>query len=73
MTFADISQTQCGEITTPDGEHVECVIITIAVPVSEIAGALDEYVPENGNHPLASQAKPIAKTFLDALIAWSQS
>ena len=67
--FADTSQAQRAEIADPDGNTVECYIIPVAVPVSEVAAELAAYDPENGNHPLAAQAKPIAKAVLDALAA----
>ena len=72
--FADTSQAQRAEIADPSGETVECIIIPVAVPVAEVDAELAEYDPENGTHPLAAQAKPIARAVLDALrVAWGAS
>ena len=72
--FADTSQAQRAEIAGPDGDTVECVIIPVAVPVSEVEAELAAYDPENGTHPLAAQAKPIARAVLGALrVAWAVS
>lgn len=65
--FTDTSQTQRAEITDPSGEAVECIIIPVAVPVSEVAAELAAYDATNGTHPLAAQSKPIARAVLDAL------
>jgi hypothetical protein len=72
--FADTSQAQRAEIAGPDGNTVECFIIPVAVPVSEVAAELAAYDATNGTHPLAPQAKPIARAVLDALrVAWGAS
>ena len=72
--FADTSQAQRAEIADPDGNTVECVIIPVAVPVAEVGDELAEYDASSGTHPLAPQAKPIARAVLDALrVAWGAS
>ena len=68
--FVDDSQIQTTYLTAPDGSECEAVVIPVAVPVSEVAGELAEYDPESGIHPLASQAKPLARPLLDALAAY---
>lgn len=65
--FTDTSQMQRAEIADPDGNTVECIIIPVAVPVSEVAAELAEYDATSGTHPLAAQSKPIARAVLDAL------
>jgi hypothetical protein len=67
-TFTDTSQAQRAEIADSDGNTVECYIIPVAIPVSEVAAELAEYDASSGTHPLAAQAKPIARAVLDALI-----
>jgi len=71
--FIDTSQAKRAEIADPDGNTVDCVIIPVAVPVAEVEDELAEYDATSGTHPLAPQAKPIARAVLDALRAWGAS
>lgn len=63
------SQIERVTLTTPDGDSVEAVVVPVAIPVSEVQAEIDAFDTENGTHPLAAQAKPIARAFLDALEA----
>jgi hypothetical protein len=47
-----------------EGEHW---VVPVLIPVSEVAALLADYDHQNGNHPLAVTAKPIAKSVLEAL------
>lgn len=48
-----------------DGEDV--VVVPVLMPVSDIAAELRAYRPSASSHPLAAQAKPIARPILDAV------
>ena len=48
-------------------ENLECVAITINIPEDEIADLLAEYDPQSGVSPKVAEARPIARTILDAL------
>ncbi len=71
--FVDVSQIQQVSVSMPDGTTVEGVVLPIVIPVSEVAAELAEFDAASGSHPLASQAKPIARPALEALAAWEQA
>ncbi len=66
--FADTSQAQRAEIADPSGETVECIIIPVAVPVSEVEAELAEYDALNQYSPSASDSREIARVVLDELV-----
>ena len=71
--FVDVSQIQQVSVSMPDGTTVEGVVLPIVIPVSEVAAELAEFDVASGSHPLAAQAKPIARPALEALAAWEQA
>ena len=71
--FADTTQVQRAEIAGPDGNTVECFIIPVAVPVSEVAAQLAAYDANNQYSPPAQESREIARVVLDALRAWGAS
>ncbi len=66
--FPDMSQTQRAEIADTSGNTVECIIIPVAVPVTEIADILAEYDANNQYSPPASDSRALARMLLDALV-----
>lgn len=66
--FIDQSQLTQVSVTDATGETVECVVMPLCIPLSEVAAELAEFDPESGSHPLAAQAKPLARPALEALI-----
>jgi len=67
-THVDSSQTQRATISTPDGDKSGW-LIPVFIPDEDVASHLSEYDSTQGTHPLASQAKPIARAVLDELEA----
>jgi hypothetical protein len=66
----DDMQIQVASISTAEGEQVDGIVIPVVIPLSEVQQAMDDFDAESGTHPLASQAKPLARPILEALEAY---
>jgi hypothetical protein len=65
--FVDVSQIQQVSVSRADGTTVEGVVLPIVIPLDEVPAELAAFNADSSTHPLAAQAKPIARPVLEAL------
>jgi len=65
----DKTQVQKITVSLEDGTSVEAYVIPVVVPLSEVPQHMANYDSDSSTHPIASQAKPIAKVVLDTIEA----